>query len=160
GLHGRERGAGAGRRARVREREEGRRRDHVPDARERARREARARRRAAGAFDGALRHRPESRRGRAGPRGSAGRQAPAQDVLRQPGDLRERARWQYRGVCADAVVSSLARPMRELEELLGLFVAAVILAAGARRAGAPYPVFLALGGGVIAFLPGTPSFAL
>jgi hypothetical protein len=30
--------------------------------------------------------------------------------------------------------------MRELERLLALFVAAVILAAGARRVGAPYPV--------------------
>jgi hypothetical protein len=40
--------------------------------------------------------------------------------------------------------------MRELEQLLGLFVAAVILAAAARRAGAPYPVFLALGGALLA----------
>ncbi len=36
--------------------------------------------------------------------------------------------------------------MRELEQLLGLFVVAVILAAGARRVGAPSPVFLVLGG--------------
>jgi len=35
--------------------------------------------------------------------------------------------------------------MRELEHLLGLFVAAVLLAAGARRVGAPYPVFLRYG---------------
>ena len=48
--------------------------------------------------------------------------------------------------------------MRELEQLLGLFVVAVILAAGARRVGAPYPVFLALGGMLLAFLPGAPSF--
>src|SRR6516165_3919488 len=48
--------------------------------------------------------------------------------------------------------------MRELEQLLGLFVAGVILAAGARRAGAPYPVFLALGGALLAFLPVAPSF--
>jgi monovalent cation/hydrogen antiporter len=48
--------------------------------------------------------------------------------------------------------------MRELEQLLVLFVAAVMLAAAARRAGAPYPVFLALGGAVLAFLPGAPSF--
>ena len=47
--------------------------------------------------------------------------------------------------------------MRELELVLGLFVAAVFLAAAARRAGAPYPVFLALGGVAIAFLPGAPS---
>ena len=32
--------------------------------------------------------------------------------------------------------------MGELEQLLVLFVAAVILAAAARRVGAPYPVFL------------------
>ena len=50
--------------------------------------------------------------------------------------------------------------MRELELLLGLFVAAVILAAAARRVGAPYPVFLALGGAVIALLPAGPSFTL
>jgi hypothetical protein len=30
--------------------------------------------------------------------------------------------------------------MRELEQLLGLFVTAVILAGAARRVGAPYPV--------------------
>jgi monovalent cation/hydrogen antiporter len=50
--------------------------------------------------------------------------------------------------------------MRELEQLLGLFVVAVILAAGARRVGAPYPVFLALGGVLLAFLPGAPSFSV
>src|SRR6266481_3565307 len=50
--------------------------------------------------------------------------------------------------------------MRELEQLLGLFVAAVILAAGARRVGAPYPVFLALGGALLAFLPGVPAFSV
>jgi Na+/H+ antiporter len=46
--------------------------------------------------------------------------------------------------------------MTELEQLLGLFVAAVILAAAARRVGAPYPVFLALGGALLAFLPVAP----
>ena len=50
--------------------------------------------------------------------------------------------------------------MRELEQLLGLFVAAVILAAAARRVGAPYPVFLALGGALLAFLPVVPPFTL
>jgi monovalent cation/hydrogen antiporter len=50
--------------------------------------------------------------------------------------------------------------MRELEQLLALFVAAVILAAGARRVGAPYPVFLALGGALLAFLPVGFSFTL
>ena len=50
--------------------------------------------------------------------------------------------------------------MHELEQLLGLFVAAVILASAARRVGAPYPVFLALGGALLAFLPGAPSFAV
>ena len=50
--------------------------------------------------------------------------------------------------------------MGELEQLLGLFVAAVILAAVARRVGAPYPVFLALGGALLAFLPGAPSFTV
>src|SRR5213593_5009945 len=50
--------------------------------------------------------------------------------------------------------------MEELAHLLGLFVAAVILAAAARRVGAPYPVFLAVGGALLAFLPGAPSFTV
>jgi CPA1 family monovalent cation:H+ antiporter len=50
--------------------------------------------------------------------------------------------------------------MRDLEELLALFVAAVVLAAAARRVGAPYPAFLAIGGALLAFLPGAPSFTL
>lgn len=50
--------------------------------------------------------------------------------------------------------------MSELEQLLGLFVAAVILAGGARCVGAPYPVFLALGGALLAFVPGVPSFSV
>ena len=50
--------------------------------------------------------------------------------------------------------------MKELEQLLGLFVAGVILAAAARRVGAPYPVFLAIGGAALAFLPGGPSFTV
>jgi len=50
--------------------------------------------------------------------------------------------------------------MRELETLLILVLAAVILAALARRVGAPYPVFLALGGALLAFLPGAPSFTV
>src|SRR6185436_4927072 len=50
--------------------------------------------------------------------------------------------------------------MHDLERLLGLFVAAVVLAAAARRVGAPYPVFLALGGALLAFIPGAPSFTV
>src|ERR671924_1660055 len=50
--------------------------------------------------------------------------------------------------------------MRELEQLLGLFLAAVILAAAARRVGAPYPVFLAVGGAIRAFVPGAPSLTV
>ena len=50
--------------------------------------------------------------------------------------------------------------MLGLEELLGLFVAAVILAAAARRIGAPYPVFLAVGGAILALLPIHTSFTL
>ncbi|MET0216435.1 MAG: sodium:proton antiporter [Burkholderiales bacterium] len=50
--------------------------------------------------------------------------------------------------------------MGELEHLLVLFIAAVILAAVARRVGAPYPVFLALGGALLALLPGAPSFTV
>src|SRR4051812_42855852 len=47
--------------------------------------------------------------------------------------------------------------MHQFEQILALFVAAVLLAAAARRVGAPYPVFLALGGALLAFVPGVPS---
>jgi CPA1 family monovalent cation:H+ antiporter len=47
-----------------------------------------------------------------------------------------------------------------LESLVVLLLAAVILAAGARRVGAPYPAFLAMGGAVLAFVPGAPAFVL
>ena len=50
--------------------------------------------------------------------------------------------------------------MADLEQLIALFVAAVLLAAAARRVGAPYPVFLALGGAVLAFVPGAPQFTV
>src|SRR6187399_3523547 len=50
--------------------------------------------------------------------------------------------------------------MRELEALLSMVLAAVILAALARRVGAPYPVFLALGGALLTFVPGAPSFTV
>jgi monovalent cation/hydrogen antiporter len=50
--------------------------------------------------------------------------------------------------------------MRELEGLLILLLAAVVLAAMARRVGAPYPVFLAIGGALLAFLPGAPSLTV
>ena len=57
-----------------------------------------------------------------------------------------------------AVIATQEPSLRELETLILLFVAAVVLAAGARRVGAPYPVFLAIGGALLAFLPGGPSF--
>jgi monovalent cation/hydrogen antiporter len=50
--------------------------------------------------------------------------------------------------------------MQELEHILALFVAAVLLAAAARRAGAPYPVFLAIGGALLAFIPDAPAPSL
>src|SRR5215217_950619 len=50
--------------------------------------------------------------------------------------------------------------MRQLEILIGLVLAATLLAAAARRVGAPYPVFLALGGAMLAFVPGAPSFTV
>src|SRR3954468_5092046 len=50
--------------------------------------------------------------------------------------------------------------MHEFETLVGLVLAAVTLAALARRVGAPYPVFLAVGGALLAFVPGTPSFTV
>lgn len=50
--------------------------------------------------------------------------------------------------------------MKGLELLLGLFVTSILLASAARRVGAPYPVFLALGGALLAFLPGAPTFTI
>ena len=50
--------------------------------------------------------------------------------------------------------------MRELEVLVGLILAATVLAAVARRVGAPYPVFLAIGGAILAFVPGAPTFTV
>ena len=50
--------------------------------------------------------------------------------------------------------------MRELEVFIGLILAATLLAAVARRVGAPYPVFLAIGGALLAFVPGAPSFTV
>jgi CPA1 family monovalent cation:H+ antiporter len=50
--------------------------------------------------------------------------------------------------------------MRALDQLLGLILAAVVLAGAARRVGAPYPVFLAVGGALLAFVPGAPSFSV
>src|SRR5437868_15448070 len=46
--------------------------------------------------------------------------------------------------------------MRLLEQIIALFLAAVLLSAAARRVGAPYPVFLAVGGALLAFVPGAP----
>ena len=50
--------------------------------------------------------------------------------------------------------------MHQLEQVLALFFAAVLLSAAARRLGAPYPVFLALGGAALAFVPGASSPSL
>ncbi len=50
--------------------------------------------------------------------------------------------------------------MRELEAVLGLVLAAVLLAGVARRVGAPYPAFLALGGAVLALIPGAPRLVV
>ena len=50
--------------------------------------------------------------------------------------------------------------MVQFEALVGFLLAAVLLAALARRVGAPYPAFLALGGALLAFVPGVPSFAV
>jgi monovalent cation/hydrogen antiporter len=50
--------------------------------------------------------------------------------------------------------------MRELETVLVLVLAATVLAASARRVGAPYPVFLAIGGALLALIPSTPSLTI
>ncbi len=50
--------------------------------------------------------------------------------------------------------------MIEFEALVGLLLGAVVLAAVARKVGAPYPAFLALGGAILAFVPGAPALAI
>jgi len=50
--------------------------------------------------------------------------------------------------------------MKEFEALIVLMLAAVALAAAARRVGAPYPTFLAIGGAILAFVPGVPSLTV
>jgi monovalent cation/hydrogen antiporter len=50
--------------------------------------------------------------------------------------------------------------LTEFVALLGLLLAAVILAALARQVGVPYPVFLAVGGACLAFVPGAPALAI
>jgi Na+/H+ antiporter len=46
------------------------------------------------------------------------------------------------------------------ESLLGVLLVAVLLAAAARKIGAPYPAFLAIGGALLAFIPGAPRFTI
>jgi CPA1 family monovalent cation:H+ antiporter len=55
---------------------------------------------------------------------------------------------------------SASADMKELEVLVGLILAATLLAAVARRVGAPYPVFLAIGGALLALVPGAPTFTV
>ncbi|HZM49302.1 MAG TPA: sodium:proton antiporter [Vicinamibacteria bacterium] len=50
--------------------------------------------------------------------------------------------------------------MHAFETLIGLLLVAITLAAVARRVGAPYPALLALGGAVLAFIPGVPVFSI
>ena len=50
--------------------------------------------------------------------------------------------------------------MRAFETLIGLLLVAVTLAAVARRLRVPYPALLALGGAVLAFVPGGPVFSI
>ncbi len=47
-----------------------------------------------------------------------------------------------------------------IEWIITLLLGAVLLSALARRVGAPNPAFLALGGVVLVFLPGSPTFRL
>src|SRR5690242_3055616 len=50
--------------------------------------------------------------------------------------------------------------MLVFEWIVLLLLVAVLLAGAARRVGAPYPAFLALGGAALAFVPGAPRFVL
>src|SRR4029450_8303418 len=81
------------------------------------------------------------------------REAPAHGL--DFGKLRQRFR-----ISAIAWLRIAATRMRELEALIGLVLAAVVLAAAARRVGAPYPVFLAVGGALLAFVPAVPTLTV
>jgi CPA1 family monovalent cation:H+ antiporter len=50
--------------------------------------------------------------------------------------------------------------MTTFEWIIVLLLGAALLAALARRLGAPYPTFLALGGTLLAFVPGSPTWTL
>ena len=50
--------------------------------------------------------------------------------------------------------------MHDFEWIIALLLGAVALSALARRLAVPYPVFLALGGAALAFIPGSPAWAL
>jgi len=54
----------------------------------------------------------------------------------------------------------VAYSVTTFEALLGLLLGAVLLAGLARRVAVPYPVFLAVGGALLAFTPGAPAFAI
>src|SRR6185369_17077637 len=64
-----------------------------------------------------------------------------------------------RAKCARAVASTIRR-MHAFETLIGLLLVAITLAAVARRIGAPYPALLAIGGALLAFVPGVPVFSI
>ena len=50
--------------------------------------------------------------------------------------------------------------MLAFEWIIGLLLGAVLLSALARRLKVPYPTFLAIGGMLLAFVPGAPSWTL
>src|SRR3981189_3789224 len=59
----------------------------------------------------------------------------------------------------------LDRPARisgltTFEWIIGLLLGAVLLSALARRIKVPYPIFLAIGGMLLAFVPSSPSWTL
>lgn len=50
--------------------------------------------------------------------------------------------------------------MVTFEWIIALMLGAALLAALARRLGAPYPTFLAVGGALLAFVPASPNWTL
>jgi len=50
--------------------------------------------------------------------------------------------------------------MATFEWIVVLLLGAAVLAALARRVGAPYPTFLAIGGALLAFVPSSPNWTL
>src|SRR5690348_9058197 len=60
----------------------------------------------------------------------------------------------------DGIASHDTPAMVTFQWIIALLLGAALLASLARRVGAPYPTFLALGGVALAFVPSSPNWVL